>query len=219
LPLLIDYLSQKAIQVEYVVVDDGSTDWIETKKYATELGATFLQNEKNQGKGAAVRKGMLHATGDLRIFTDVDIPFQLEAFDAFLEQFQNKSVDLVIGDRRLPESEYFSKISNNRKLGSKLFSFIVGASMGVGQYDTQCGMKGFTGEAAQRIFSVSKISSFAFDVEVLSIAKSKNMHIACVPVILRNQETSSVSLAKHAVGMLLDLIRIKWNLVSGKYKG
>ncbi len=217
LPLLINYLAEKEFQVEYLVVDDGSIDWEDTKKYATELGAIFLQNQINEGKGAAVRKGMLHAKGDIRIFTDVDIPFQLEAFDAFLDNFENTSSDLVIGDRRMPESEYFAKISNNRKIGSKVFSFIVGVSMGVGKYDTQCGMKGFTREAAESIFSVSKISSFAFDVEVLSIAKSKKMTISCVPVVLRNQENSSVSLAKHAFGMLIDLCRIKINLLRGKY--
>lgn len=218
LPGLLTYLSMQNIENEIIIVDDGSFSPAETESVARKLGCLFLANKPNQGKGAAVRRGMQHAKGDFRIYTDVDIPFQFESIEKFLHYLKVKEFDVVMGDRTLPESKYFADISPARKIGSAIFSFFVGRFVTTGLFDTQCGLKGFRAEAANDVFSVSSIKGFAFDVEVLYIALKRNYDIKRLPVILRCQEGSSINLVKHGTSMLLDLFKIKWNHIRGKYR-
>lgn len=211
------YLNQKGYGYEVIIVDDGSQNVQETKKVAENLGCRFLALPKNQGKGGAVKAGMLEAKGAFRIFTDVDIPFEYENFDRFLKYLDEKEFQMVVGDRTLPESKYFTEISKLRKLGSNIFSFIVGRFVVGGHFDTQCGMKGFRAEVAEDIFGLSRIPSFAFDVEVLYIALKRNYDIKRLAVQLRMQEGSSVRVVSHGLGMIIDLFRIKGNQLRGKY--
>lgn len=208
----------KKWESEVIVVDDGSNDNGATEKVAKENGCIFLQQEINKGKGAAVRRGMLAAKGDYRIFTDADIPFEFEAIENFLHYISDKEFDIAIGDRRLPESNYFSKIKGARKVGSNIFTFFVGRFITTGFSDTQCGIKGFKGKVADDLFSVARLNGFAFDVEILYIALKRNYDIKRLPVHFRsNHDDSSVSLMRHAPGMLMDLFRIKWNHLRGNY--
>lgn len=218
IPGLINYFNQQNRSFEIIIVDDGSQDNGLTEKIAMELHCKFVKNEVNAGKGAAVRNGMLHAQGEFRIFTDVDVPFEYEAFDRFIHYLDVKEFDVVIGDRNLPGSKYFTEISKLRKVGSNVFSLIVGRFVASGHFDTQCGMKGFRAAAANDLFRVSRIKGFAFDVELLYISLKRNYDIKRLPLVLRNQEGSSVSVLKHGIGMLRDVFRIKWNHVTGKYK-
>lgn len=218
LPGFIAWLKTKNWSTEIIVVDDGSEDNGATGKVATENGCIFIQQEKNQGKGAAVRRGMLAAKGEYRIFTDADIPFEFEAIELFYHYVKDKEFDIAIGDRRLPESKYFSEIKGARKMGSNIFTFFVGRFITTGFSDTQCGIKAFKGKVAEDLFSVARLSGFAFDVEILYIALKRNYDIKRLPVHFRsNQDGSSVSLMKHAPGMLMDLFRIKWNHLRGQY--
>ena len=218
LPVFIDWLNAKIGSYELIIVDDGSDDAGATENIAKENQVIFIRQEKNSGKGAAVRKGMLAAKGEYRIFTDADIPFEFEAIKNFLHYIKDKEFDIAIGDRRLPESNYFSKIKGARKVGSNIFTFFVGRFITTGFSDTQCGIKGFKGKVADDLFSVARLNGFAFDVEILYIALKRNYDIKRLPVHFRsNHDDSSVSLMRHAPGMLMDLFRIKWNHLRGKY--
>ena len=218
LPAFIAWLNAKIGSYELIIVDDGSDDAGATENIAKENKVIFIRQEKNSGKGAAVRKGMLAAKGEYRIFTDADIPFEFEAIENFLHYIKEKEFDIAIGDRRLPESNYFSKIKGARKVGSNIFTFFVGRFITTGFSDTQCGIKGFKGEVADDLFSVARLNGFAFDVEILYIALKRNYDIKRLPVHFRsNHDDSSVSLMRHAPGMLMDLFRIKWNHLRGNY--
>ena len=218
LPAFIAWLNAKIGSYELIIVDDGSDDAGATENIAKENKVIFIRQEKNSGKGAAVRKGMLAAKGEYRIFTDADIPFEFEAIENFLHYIKDKEFDIAIGDRRLPESNYFSKIKGARKVGSNIFTFFVGRFITTGFSDTQCGIKGFKGKVADDLFSVARLNGFAFDVEILYIALKRNYDIKRLPVHFRsNHDDSSVSLMRHAPGMLMDLFRIKWNHLIGKY--
>ncbi len=219
LPEFISWLKAKFSSFEIIIVDDGSDDNGATEKVAKENNCIFIRLGKNMGKGAAVRKGMLAAKGNYRIFTDADIPFEFDAVEKFLHYIEDKEFDIAIGDRRLPESKYFSRIKGARKLGSDIFTFFVGRFITTGFSDTQCGIKAFKGKVADDLFSVSRLNGFAFDVEILYIALKRNYDIKRLPVHLRsNNDDSSVSLMRHGPGMILDLFRIKWNHLRGKYK-
>lgn len=202
---------------EVLVIDDGSDDNGETKAVAEELGCRFFANPINMGKGAAVKNGMLNAIGEYRIFTDADIPFEYSNIDNFYTYLSHKEFDVVIGDRGLPESKYFNEISKKRKLGSSIFTFFVGRFVTTGIPDTQCGLKGFKAKVAEDIFSKACIKGFAFDVEAIYIALKRNYDIKRLPVVLRSTEGSSVSLLKHSLGMLRDLLKIKINHMTRKY--
>ena len=218
LPDFITYLKIKAYSFEVIIVDDGSDQADETKAVAKDFGCLFIGLDKNRGKGAAVKAGMLQAKGDFRIFTDVDIPFEYENFDLFLKYLDEKEFQLVVGDRTLPDSKYFTEISKLRKLGSNVFSFIVGRFVVGGHFDTQCGMKGFRKEVAEDIFGLTKIPSFAFDVEVLYIALKRNYDIKRLAVQLRMQEGSSVRVIRHGISMVFDLFKIKKNQLQKRYE-
>lgn len=218
LPYLLNYLNANNTVFEVIVVDDGSLDNGSTKNITEKHKCKYLTYPINRGKGGAVRYGMLNASGDIKIFTDADIPFESEAYDLILKSILVQDFDIVIGDRTLENSLYFTEISNARKLGSDFYTFFVGRIITTGMFDTQCGLKAFRRSVADDLFSVSRINSFAFDVEIIYLALKRNYSIRKIPVKLRSQEGSSVSLLKHAPGMLIDLFKIKLNHLKKIYR-
>lgn len=203
---------------EIIIVDDGSDDQGETAQVASAFHCKYIDLEKNSGKGAAVRKGMLAAKGNFRFFTDCDIPFGTDALLLQLKYLEEASYDIVIGDRTLSESEYFSEIKGLRKFASGLFTFLVGRFVTSGLHDTQCGLKGFREDVAQDLFGVSRLNGFTFDVEILHLALKRNYKIKRTPVQFQSShDQSSVSLLHDAPNMLIDLFRIKLSYWFGYY--
>ncbi len=217
LPALIIFLNSQHFAYEIILVDDGSKDDGLLREIAHQHKIRYFRNSHNMGKGAAVRNGMLAASGTFRIFTDSDIPFDYTAISTILKYLDQKEFDIATGDRTLEGSSYFTEIPKARKISSSIFSFFVGRFVTTGLNDTQCGIKGFRNIIAEDIFGVSKVNGFAFDVELLYIALKRNYDIKRIPVTLRNQEESSVSLLKHTIPMIVDLFKIKWNHLKGLY--
>lgn len=218
LPILQTWLRQLGRSFEIIVVDDGSVDAMATERIVQAAGCKFIGLPSNMGKGGAVRAGMRAAVGRFRVFTDADVPFDEASMERFIRYLDEKEYDVVIGDRTLEASRYFSEISGVRKIGSGLFTFFVGRFVTTGLNDTQCGLKGFSAKVADDLFAVSRLNGFAFDVELLYISLKRNYDIKRLPVVFRSShDQSSVSLLRHAPGMLVDLFRIKWNHVRGRY--
>ncbi|MCK9421880.1 MAG: glycosyltransferase [Bacteroidales bacterium] len=218
LPVLLSYLQKQDYTYEVIVVDDGSNDHGMTEAVCRKLACVFCQNEENMGKGAAVRTGMKVARGLFRIFTDADIPYELDAIGTILRYLDFKEFQLVIGDRNLKGSSYLTEIPELRKLTSVFFTRFVGTIVTANFFDTQCGLKGFRGEVADFIFQHARINGFAFDVELLYIALKQNFEIKRIPVRLSNQEKSTVRVLRHGIGMFFDLFWIKLNNIRGYYK-
>jgi dolichyl-phosphate beta-glucosyltransferase len=216
LPVFIQYLKKSEFDFEIIVVDDGSDDSGETAEVVRNLGCRLILQPVNLGKGAAVRRGILECAGTYIIYTDVDIPFEFNSFDRFVQTLRDGG-QVVVGDRTLPDSTYFSQISFVRKTGSDLFSFIVSRLFTDGLHDTQCGMKGFTRNAAFRIFPYSRINGFAFDVEVIMLAIRNDFRISRLPVRLRCNDSKTVKVLKHGTIMLFDLLRILFFQKTGLY--
>jgi len=217
LPGILAYLDELGITYEVLVVDDGSLDGGAAERVAQKYNCRFLANPQNMGKGAAVRRGMLAAEGDFRIFTDADIPYEYDAIKDFLHYLDFKEFHMVIGDRTLPGSKYFGGVPYARGIGSKVYRFIVSRFVVSGVFDTQCGIKGFRAEVAQDLFSVSRLNRFAFDVELIYIAMKRNYAIKRLPVRLRSWGVSQVRAIRDGVNMLWDLMQILVNFYSGKY--
>jgi dolichyl-phosphate beta-glucosyltransferase len=209
LPPLLEYLQARGIRAEILVVDDGSADDGHTKRAVERSGCIYFANPCNQGKGAAVKRGMLAAKGAVCIFTDADIPFGYASIEQFYNHLRQGAWDMVIGDRSLRDSSYSSRLSPQRALASYLFRLTIGHSVSSSFPDTQCGLKGFSRPVAQALFSLIETQGFAFDVEVLYLAKHAQLRVQRLPVQLQNQGASSVRIARHAPQMLRELARIR----------
>lgn len=218
LPYLTGYLSKKIYEYEIIIVDDGSKDESYVKNISNQFHCVYLRNKNNSGKGSAVKTGMLHSESTYRVFTDADVPYNGEDLDKIIQNLEGGKCDVAIGDRSLLKSASSGDVTFLRSFGSKIFSFVVGGLMAGKFGDTQCGLKGFTAKAANELFGMSGINGFAIDVELLYLALKKNYTICKVPVKLRKQGVSTVKVFKHGFLMLVDLIKIKVNRMSGKYE-
>ncbi len=217
LPLLLNFLALNRISSQVIICDDGSNDAGQTEAVAKVLGCDYLSLPLNLGKGAAVRMGMLQARGKSRIFTDADIPFEPQALEQMLWYLTHKNFHLVVGDRNLPQSSYFTKVPLVRRLGSGLYSQFVSLLLAERWHDTQCGLKGFQASVAEDLFSVCSINGFGFDVELIHIALKRHYSIKRLPVQLRNQGPSSVHVIRDGVRLFWDLGAIGLNELNGKY--
>jgi len=213
---LAEYLDAQSLTWEIVVVDDGGGDFPEDP-WPKVAGAKLISLPENQGKGAAVATGMLAATGAVRIFTDVDLPYDLELLLVMAHHIGDHEFHLAIGDRTLPGSSYAEDISWGRRLMSGFGSFLIGHLVIGDFFDSQCGLKGIRGDVADALFPLLHIRRFAFDVEVLYIALKHRLDIKRVPVQLRRNTSSSVRVVRDSIRSLTDIGLIKYHQLRGRY--
>jgi dolichyl-phosphate beta-glucosyltransferase len=197
---------------EILVVDDGSTD--DTLAIA-ELLAESDRNVRwlacpHRGKGAAVRIGMLNARGQYVLFMDADGATSLADIQTLLVEMK-KGRDVAIGSRVSQRpGDVTVETSLHRKLIGRVFALFVNLFAVSGIADSQCGFKMFRREIVKTVFSRQKLDGFAFDVEILFIAKQLALSVVEVPVNWRNQPGSKVSVVVDSMKMLADLTRIRW---------
>lgn len=212
---LIDYLSELGGRWEIVVVDDGGNDFA-AHPLPEHPALHLLRHGANRGKGAAVRTGMLAATGEVRLYTDVDLPYDLELLPT-LHGHIVSGFHLATGDRTLPGSTYVQRTGSRGALSAVASTFI-GSLVTGGFYDTQCGLKALRGDVAEELFRLVTIPGFAFDVEVIYLALKHRLDIKRVPVQLRRDETSSVRVLRDSLHGLVDILGIKARQLRGAYR-
>ncbi|MBI2098322.1 MAG: glycosyltransferase family 2 protein [Candidatus Wildermuthbacteria bacterium] len=215
------YLRKQDYEYEIIVVNDGSRDRTAevTNALAREIAnLRLVNNQKNRGKGYAVRQGMLEAKGAYRVFSDADNSTSITHVGRMWPEFE-KGFDVVIGSRDTKGAVIAVRQPWWRRRLGDVFNLVVQLLSGLwGIWDTQCGFKGFSARAAQEIFSRAKINRWAFDVEVLVIAKKLGYQIKEVPVTWVNDRQSKVRLSGMAK-MLLDVLQISMNNVMNRYSG
>jgi len=214
-----EYLRRQNYGYEILVVSDGSTDrTVEVVKELTQeiKNLRIIEEKENHGKGYVVRKGMLEAKGEYRVFSDADNSTSIDHVERMWPEFE-KGFQVVIGSRDIKGAIIVVRQSWwRRKLGD-VFNLMVQTFSGLwGIWDTQCGFKGFEAKAAQEIFSRTTINRWAFDVEVLVIAKKLGYGIKEIPVTWINDAQSKVQFS-GMVKMLLEVLQISRNNISGKY--
>ena len=202
--------------VEVVVVDDGSSD--STAEAALAAGAAqVVVQPRNRGKGAAVRLGMLAARGRTVVFTDADLaygPSQVARVAAAVED----GWDVAIGDRRHPETRTLVAPSRLRTWGSRVINWL-GYAVLLGSFrDTQSGLKAFRSDVARFVFTRTRVDGFAFDIEVLHLVERHQLSLIEVPVEVVNSSRSTVSAARDAGRLIVDLLRIRHWSAEGAYE-
>ena len=214
------YLHGQDYGWEIIVVDDGSRDGTceLVEEYGTnEKGVRLIKNDRNRGKGYSVKRGMLAAQGQYRLFTDADASTSLMEMDAFWNCFQ-QGFDVVIGSRSLPDSEVLVRQRWYREKMGRVFNVIVKALLMRGYIDTQCGFKAFTDRAVEEVFPRQTLDGFAFDVELLCIASARGMKVAQLPVRWTNHPEARVNPVTDSVKMFADLLKIRCKSWLGKYR-
>ena len=210
------YLRDTGCDAEIIVVDDGGGDF-PAGPWEPAPNVRLVRLPRNRGKGRAVAEGMRAARGRVRVFTDVDLPYDLELLQVIVAYIRDHGFHVVIGDRNLPTSSYLTEQTVPRRMASWVFSQFVGRLVTGGFFDTQCGLKGLRGDVADEIFSLQRLDRFSFDVEIVYLALKHKLDIKRIPVRLRNNETSSVRLARDAAQGFVDVFRIKWYQLRGAY--
>jgi len=196
---------------ELIVVDDGSTD--ETARLAERLLAPvyprlrILQMSTNSGKGAAIRVGAGAAAAPFVAFMDADMsvdPSQVPLLVAAMD-----GADVAIGSRAMAGSNVQS-YRLHRAIMGRTFSFLANSVTNIGLKDTQCGFKAFRTPIARILFHLMVIDRFAFDVEVLTLARQLGMEICEIPVDWEESSSSTVRPLSDSMSMAIDVLRIRW---------
>ncbi len=196
---------------EVIFSDDGSVDDCRSRVDAFGGICRSVGYPQNQGKGAAVRNGVLAAKGDIVIFTDCDLAYGLDVVKTAVELFdRNPDAQLVIGSRNLT-SDGYEGYTFIRKLASKLYIKCLALAAGFRLSDSQCGFKGLRRETAREIFEKCEVNGFAFDFEVLIRASKLGKKILEMPVKVINHRESKVHVLSDSVKMLRDIAKIKKN--------
>ena len=211
-------LREKPWTYEILVVNDGSKDAtadIVQKMAKTIKNLKLVDNTENKGKGGVVRQGMLLARGEYRLFMDADNSTTVDQFERMIPEFDT-GAQVVIGSRAHKESKLEPAQPIYRQIPGKMGNLFIQLLLLPGLWDTQCGFKAFTAEAAERVFVMSKIIGWGFDVEILALAKACGYVIREVPVRWVNDLSSRIGMSAY-VQVLLETIKIRLWLWRGKY--
>ncbi len=208
---IVSYLEGKGLRYEIVVNDDGSRDG--TANVVRQFPCPHLRLISvpvNQGKGAGVRRAVLHCRGDFILFTDADLSTPIEEVEKLLGKLEGP-YDIAIGSR-IQHDGYDMRSSQPvyRRMVGKFYHLIAWLLVIREVKDTQAGFKCFRREAAHRLFGLSKLDSIIFDVEVLYLAKKLGYRVSEVPVFWTNAAGSRMRVTpKHALTVVGDLLRIR----------
>ena len=213
------YLSKQSYGYEIIVVSDGSRDKTAdvVRKLMPKIKALkLIDNKENNGKGFVVRQGMLKAQGNYRLFMDADNSTPVKEVEKIWPYFE-KGFEVVIGSREVEGAILDPPQPWLRKKTGAAFRLLTNIFTGLWEIrDTQCGFKGFTKKAVKNIFPKCRINRFAFDPEMLVIAKKLGYKIKEIPIYWRNDPESKVKF-KNMVKMGIDLMKVRRNLIRRIY--
>ena len=210
------YLRTRTWTWEVLVVDDGSLDATAAvvEGFSRREPRVRVQREPHRGKGGAVRAGMLASRAAFRFLADADLSMPAREIGRFMPP--SVDGDVVIGTR---EGTGARRIGEplHRHLAGRAFNTIVRSLLVPGIQDTQCGFKLFTGRAADEIFSRVTVTGWAFDIEVLYLARLTGLKVREVPVEWHFHPDSRVRMLRDSAGMFAELLRIRGRAWRGGY--
>lgn len=217
------YFNDKNYEWEILIVVDGSPDNTAEigRNYANQIkNIRVIENKENHGKGYVVRQGLLEAKGKLRLFMDADGSTAITHLDKFLPEFEN-GYDVVIGSRDVEGAFVQIHQAKYKEMLGDMGNWAIRIILGLWSFpDTQCGFKMISEKAAQEVASRMVIDRFGFDFELIKLAKTLGFKVKQLPVRWLNEEGSTVTLTgpNGYIQVFIDLFKMKWRLMTGKYK-
>lgn len=218
LPPLQAYLDEGRIDAEVIVADDGSTDGTAecVQAYAGQWPILRLVKGLHQGKGGAVRMGVLASRGDYVALADADFSMPAGQLDRFAPSLIGP-YDVAIGSREVKGSRRIGEPLHRHLMG-RVFNKIVQTLLLPGIEDTQCGFKLIRGDVAKELCQLQTINGWGFDVELLYIARQHGYRIREVPIIWYYMPSSRIQPVRDTMAMLRDVLRIRRNGRKAKYR-
>jgi glycosyltransferase involved in cell wall biosynthesis len=211
------HLAEHGISWELIVADDGSTDGMCDTLRALELvNMRIVGSGRNEGKGAAVRRGLAAARGRSVLFTDADMSTPIDQLDEMLHRL-DAGADIVVGSRASDGATVSAK-SKLRALLSWVLQLIVSTALPTKVRDTQCGFKLFRREVAHELARVQTIDGFSFDLELLFVARKWGLRVDEVGVHWVDAPGSTVDPAREAIRFLRDIVKIRIRSLRGAYR-
>ena len=216
---LLRHLQEQNWDAEILVVNDGSSD--DTAQIVREFGklhpqVLLVENPGNRGKGYSVRNGMLHARGDICLFTDADLSSPISEAQKLFDAIAS-GADIAIGSRWLRTELQTERQPLYRQLFGRIFNLALRVVLGLRFADTQCGFKAFRRDAVQRIFPLQKIERWGFDPEILFLARRAGLRVEEVPVIWAHSEGTRLNPFRDGMRMFVEVLRIRWYSITGEY--
>jgi glycosyltransferase involved in cell wall biosynthesis len=213
------YVTEKGWDAEVLAVNDGSRDGTADviRGYAKKNPRLrLLENPGNRGKGYSVRNGMLHAQGEVLLFSDADLSSPIEEAEKLFAALA-AGADIAIGSRWLRSDLQTQRQPLYRQLFGRIFNLLLRVILGLNFKDTQCGFKAFNRKAASAIFPLQKIERWGFDPELLYLGQKFRFKIVEVPVAWAHSEGTRINPLRDGIRMFLEMLKIRWNALSGKY--
>ena len=213
------YLRTQGIDGEILVVDDGSSD------KTAELAGEFMKDHRgrvfslaeNQGKGAAVRRGVFESQGRWVLMTDADLSAPIEEHLKLATTARDDDADIVIASRGLADSQIEIHQAWVRETMGKTFNVLIRGMTGLSFRDSQCGFKLMDRKRVLPLFEKMVIDRFAFDIELLYVAVRFGLSVREIPVVWRNEPDSRVNVLTDPINMLWDVARVRWRFRTGAY--
>lgn len=222
LKTIADFLYKQGILFEIIPVDDGSTDHTgaEIKRAQQDLPHITIKpihNAINHGKGQAVKDGVLQSQYDVIVFIDADLTVSIKELEVFLPELAHH--DIIIASRALVKTHFEESNPWYRMFLAKGFRFFQFIILGKTRIkDTQCGFKVFKKDVAKHIFAKVTIQRFAFDAEVLFLARKFKHSIRQLPVTIhKDTRQSHVNAILDPINMIFALLKIRINTLRGLY--
>jgi len=216
LPATVDaikrYMSERGLEYELILSDDGSRDATPAVIDKAAQGAPAVRSVRlpqNRGKGRALAEGVAVSRGERVLVTDADLSTPIEELPK-LEARLDAGAGVAIGSRSIKGSQVLVSQPVYRVLMGKTFNLIVQALLLPGLWDTQCGFKLFRGDLAREVFAELKTDGFGYDPEVLYLAKHRGERIAEVPVVWRHSAPTKVAALRSSLDMFEDVIKTRF---------
>lgn len=216
-----DYLRSRFRAYEIIAVSDGSSDDTvrileQIRIESPEIPLVLIAYDRNRGKGYAIRQGFSKSRYEAILFLDADLAVSIEELGRFLPHLTAENI--VIASRALSETVFEEPVPWYRAFMARGFRFLQMLILGNTLGDTQCGFKLFSRTAAQTIFPRLTVDRFAFDAEIIYLARLFGYPIVELPVtIARDTRNTNVRVIRDPINMLFALIKIRMNVLLDRY--